>query len=79
MLYGGNAGVGKQSTHEEDYCEAIMSLGKPEQVRREVKRRVADFAPGGGFVFASIHNIQSEVPPENVVAFFDAALEFGKY
>jgi uroporphyrinogen decarboxylase len=57
----------------------IMSLGKPEDVRREVKRRVADFAPGGGFVFASVHNIQSEVPPENVVTFFDAALEFGKY
>jgi len=44
-----------------------------------VKRRVADFAPGGGFVFASVHNIQGEVPPENVVAFFEAAQEYGRY
>ncbi len=57
----------------------IMSLGTPEEVRREVKRRIADFAPGGGFVFASVHNIQSDVRPENVVAFFDAALEYGGY
>jgi uroporphyrinogen decarboxylase len=56
-----------------------MSLGTPEEVRREVERRVADFAPGGGFVFASVHNIQSDVRPENVAAFFAAALEFGKY
>jgi uroporphyrinogen decarboxylase len=58
---------------------AVMSQGSPEDVRREVKRRIDDFAPGGGFVFASIHNIQSDVPPENVIAFFDAALEYGKY
>ena len=57
---------------------AIMSQGAPEDVRREVKHRIEDFAPGGGFVFASIHNIQSEVPPANVVAFFEAALEYGK-
>jgi len=58
---------------------AVMSRGTPEDVRREVKRRVEDLAPGGGFVFASVHNIQSEVPPQNVVAFFEAALEYGKY
>jgi len=58
---------------------AIMCQGKPEDVRREVKRRVGDLAPGGGFVFASVHNIQSDVPPENVEAFFDSAMEFGKY
>jgi uroporphyrinogen decarboxylase len=58
---------------------AVMSRGTPEDVRREVKQRMEDFAPGGGFVFASVHNTQSEVPPENVVAFFDAALEYGRY
>ena len=59
--------------------EPVMSLGTPEEVRREVKRRIDDLAPGGGFELASVHNIQSDVRPENVVAFFDAALEFGKY
>ena len=58
---------------------AIMSRGTPDDVRREVKKRVADFAPGGGFVFASVHNIQGEVPPENVIAFFEAAQEYGRY
>ncbi len=57
----------------------VMSQGKPEDVRKEVKRRIGDFAPGGGFVFASIHNIQADVPPENVVAFFEAAYEYGRY
>jgi uroporphyrinogen decarboxylase len=57
----------------------VMSRGSPQDVREEVKRRIHDFAPGGGFIFASVHNIQSEVPVENVIAFFDAALEFGRY
>jgi uroporphyrinogen decarboxylase len=58
---------------------AVMSRGTPEDVRREVKKRIEDLAPGGGFVFASVHNIQSDVPPQNVVAFFESALEYGKY
>ncbi len=58
---------------------AVLSRGTPEDVRREVKRRIEDLAPGGGFVFASVHNIQADVPPQNVVAFFDAALEYGRY
>jgi uroporphyrinogen decarboxylase len=58
---------------------AVMSRGTPEDVRSEVKNRIHDFAPGGGFVFASVHNIQSEVPPENVVAFFEAAHDYGRY
>jgi uroporphyrinogen decarboxylase len=57
---------------------AVMSNGTPEDVRREVKRRIEDFNIDGGYVFASIHNIQADVPPENVVAFFEAAYEFGK-
>jgi len=58
---------------------AIMSQGTTDDVRREVKRRVDDFKENGGFVFASIHNIQADVPPENVVAFFEAAYEYGVY
>jgi uroporphyrinogen decarboxylase len=57
----------------------ILSFGTPDAIRREVRANVATLAPGGGFVFASIHNIAPEVPPENVVALFEAALEFGAY
>ena len=38
-----------------------------------------ELAPGGGLVFGSVHNIQANVPPENVVAFFEAAYEYGGY
>jgi uroporphyrinogen decarboxylase len=53
--------------------------GSIEEVRREVRRRIAAFAPGGGYVFAPAHNIQDDVPPRNVVAMFEAALEYGSY
>jgi uroporphyrinogen decarboxylase len=36
-------------------------------------------APGGGYVFSSIHNIQSDVPPENIVAMYEALAECGRY
>lgn len=57
----------------------VLPFGKPAEVVDEVKRRIDDLAPGGGFVFAAIHNIQAFVPPENIVAAFDTALEYGKY
>ncbi len=57
----------------------VLPSGSVEDVREEVKRRVGDFAPGGGFVFAQVHNIQPGVPPENIVAMFDTALEVGGY
>ena len=59
--------------------QRVLPFGTPEQVRDEVKRRIDDLAPGGGFVFAAVHNIQALVPPENVVAAFDTALEYGGY
>ena len=40
---------------------------------------MAAFKPGGGSVFNGIHNIQGEVPPENIVALFDTAYEEGFY
>jgi uroporphyrinogen decarboxylase len=57
----------------------ILPFSKPQEVADEVKRRIDDLAPGGGFVFAAVHNIQALVPPENIVAMFDTALEYGKY
>jgi len=54
--------------------QRVLPLGTPDEVRAEVRRRIRDLASGGGFVLASVHNIQEDVPPENIVAMVDAAL-----
>lgn len=59
--------------------QRVLPQGSPREVREEVKRRVNDFAPGGGYMIAAVHNIQPDVPPENVIAMFEAAKEFGEY
>jgi uroporphyrinogen decarboxylase len=53
--------------------------GSQEDVIREVKTRIQQFAPGGGYVLAPSNHLQSDVPPENVVTLFDAARQFGQY
>lgn len=56
-----------------------LPFGTPEKVGEEVWRRIEDLAAGGGYVLASVHSIQAEVPPENTCAMFKAAKEYGKY
>lgn len=60
-------------------AQHILPHGTPEQVREEVRKNLDAFKPGGGYVFNNVHNIQSGVPPENVLALYDAAYEFGFY
>lgn len=62
-------------------CDTQSVLGKasPEEIRRHVRERLEIFAPGGGYVFTQVHNVQANVPPENILAMFDAAHEFGVY
>ncbi len=48
--------------------QRVLGSGTPDEVRAEVRQRVADLAPGGGFVFATVHNIQPNVPAENILA-----------
>jgi uroporphyrinogen decarboxylase len=50
----------------------VLPHGTPEQVTRHVKEQVAILSPGGGFVFQQVHNIQADVPPENIVAMYQA-------
>ncbi|MFW5692901.1 MAG: uroporphyrinogen decarboxylase family protein [Thermoguttaceae bacterium] len=50
----------------------VLTFGTPEQVRRHVREQVDILAPGGGFVFQQVHNILANVPPENIIAMFDA-------
>jgi uroporphyrinogen decarboxylase len=47
--------------------------------RAEVRTRIDDLAQDGGYVVASVHNIQAEVPPENILAMFQTAREYGVY
>lgn len=57
----------------------VLGNGTIQQVKDEVRRRIDDLAPGGGFIFATVHAIQGNVPPENVVAVWETLHEYGKY
>jgi uroporphyrinogen-III decarboxylase len=49
-----------------------LPFGTPEEVYNEVRKRIDTFNEGGGFVFTSIHNVQSNVPVENLLTMFKA-------
>ena len=55
-------------------CQQTLPFGTPDEVAREVEQHVRVCKPGGGYVFAPVHNIQAGVPPENLLAMFDTAL-----
>ena len=57
----------------------VLPFGTPQEVKDEVKRRFDDLAPGGGFVFTPRGPIRPEVPPENIVAMYEAAHQYGRY
>ena len=57
----------------------VLPTAAPETIREHVRHNLAIWKPGGGYVFNNVHNVQAAVPPENVVALFDAAYEFGFY
>ena len=59
--------------------QRILPFGSPQEVKDEVKRRINDLAPGGGFVFTTVHNIQPGVPPENIMAMYEAVERYGRY
>lgn len=58
---------------------SVLNQGTPESVRRHVLERCRIFAPGGGFVFNTIHNILPEVPAANILAAFNAVHEFNRH
>ena len=57
----------------------VLPHGTPDEVRAEVRRRLDDLMPGGGFVFSAVHNIQGDVPTENLVAMWQTLREYGVY
>jgi uroporphyrinogen decarboxylase len=66
------------------FCGAIdtgwvLPFGTPADVRAEVRRRIKDLGPGGGYILASVHCIQPDVPLENIIAMLDEAKVAGRY
>jgi uroporphyrinogen decarboxylase len=52
--------------------QRVLPCGTPQEVREHVRKQVEIMAEGGGFVFQQVHNILANVPPENIVAMYDA-------
>jgi hypothetical protein len=59
--------------------QKTLPFGTPDDVRREVRERIKVFGPGGGFVFNTIHNVQANVPIENVIAMYETLREYGRW
>lgn len=57
----------------------VLSRGTPAQIKEHVKRNIDILKPDGGFVFQQVHNILADVPPQNIVAMFEAVKEYGSY
>ena len=57
----------------------VLPYGSLEDVEREVKGRIKDLAPGGGYILTAVHNIQWGVKPENICRMYEAAREYGTY
>ncbi len=59
--------------------QGVLPNGTPREVKDDVRRNIEALAPGGGYVFNTIHNIQPDVPPENIIAMWEALQEYGVY
>jgi uroporphyrinogen decarboxylase len=72
---------GKEITFWGGGCDTqnVLTFGTPDDVEREVRHRIAALAPGGGFVFNQIHNIQPQVPAANILRMFEAVHRHGTY
>ena len=59
--------------------QRVLPFGTPQELKVDVRRNIVSLAPGGGYVFNTVHNIQADVPPENVIAMWEALQEYGVY
>ncbi len=59
--------------------QRVLHRGSTQDVEEEVKKRIKDLAPGGGFIFSQVHTIQPHISPEKVVNLFDSAYKYGQY
>ena len=59
--------------------QQVFGTATPDEIRDHVRKNIDALAPGGGFVFAAVHDIQANVPPENIMAMWEAWQEYGVY
>jgi hypothetical protein len=59
--------------------QKTLPFGTPDAVRAEVHQRIKDFAPGGGWIFNTVHNVQPLVPVENLLAMYETIKDYGSY
>ncbi|MGB3717580.1 MAG: uroporphyrinogen decarboxylase family protein [Candidatus Promineifilaceae bacterium] len=59
--------------------QGILPNGTPQEVKDDVRRNIEVLASGGGYVFNTVHNIQADVPPQNILAMWEALQEYGSY
>jgi uroporphyrinogen decarboxylase len=59
--------------------QSVLPFGSVDDVVAEVRKRIDDLSPGGGFVFSAVHNIQFDVAPEKICAMYDTARRYGVY
>jgi uroporphyrinogen decarboxylase len=59
--------------------QTVLPFGTPDEVQQQVRERISTLGADGGYVFAPSQDIQADVPPENLVAMYDAAQEYGRY
>jgi uroporphyrinogen decarboxylase len=59
--------------------QGVLGTAKPKEIKDHVRRNIEALAPGGGFVFAAVHDIQADVPPENIAAMWEAWEAYGVY
>lgn len=59
--------------------QGVLPNGSPQEVKDDVRRNIEALGVGGGFVFNTVHNIQADVPAENLLAMFEALTEYGVY
>lgn len=57
----------------------VLPFASAEDVMNNVKANVNIFKSGSGYVFNNVHNIQAGVPPENIIAMYEAAYKYGFY
>jgi len=59
--------------------QGVLGTGSPRAIKDHVRANIEALAPGGGFVFAAVHDIQANVPPQNIMAMWEAWQEYGAY
>jgi uroporphyrinogen decarboxylase len=60
-------------------AQHVLPFATPDQIREHVQKNLEIFKAGGGYIFNNVHNLQAEVPPENVISLFEAAYDYGFY